>query len=441
MKWSSESECFPFGATSLTYSQTIRKSLPAFTLGRLTPTIGISAVFLLMAHKSPDDLAVFAYVLAAVSVISGFCSLVLAAVGNRVASLADSPSAQQDVFTSGFTLALCLAVLTFLGCLLATFLISKTGGIRHMDTQAYWTLSLMYVASTPLLVISGFLQLYLEATGKAAGYASARTSITVCCIGILAVLFAIVRIEDFKYWAMSYFFVSELITLIVLSRLSGNQRYLSWTQAKANGPYFIRTGLPIAAGMSGQKLYFYLLTERLARIDAHLVAELSVFMTVVGLLIIPSVAFAQIHSLQVSRQIGCSKQYFRTGLGCLFGGLLLITTMVFFLGEYVFHFIGGAVVDYSAKLALTLITFLTSSSLLALALGHLRALSETFVPQLVINIIMLALLIPTIYMIQFDMPDLEDFLMLQSAAAFVGFLVLGLRIVAAHQKMRDAGSL
>jgi hypothetical protein len=422
----------------LNYNQSIKKSLPAFILGRMIPTLGISAVFLLMAHKSSDDLAVFAYVLAVASVISGFFTMILAMVGNKTASLAGSPSEQRDVFTGGLTLALCLGALACLTCLLVTYLISGADGTRQMNPQTFWTLSLIYIASTPLLVINSFLQLFLEATGKASGYANARSSITLCCSGLLAGLFVILSSEDFTYGAMAYFFVTELLTLIFLIRLSGNQRYVSWTQAKEHSAYFLRTGIPIAAGMSGQKLYFYLLTERLARLDAHLVAELSVFMTVVGLLIIPSVAFAQVHSLQVSRHIECAKAYFRAGLAWLLGGSLLISVVVYFVGEYVFLFVGGAVIDYSARLALTLVMFLVSSSLLGLAFGHLRALSETFVPQLVINVIMLALLIPAIYAVEFDAPDLADFLMLQSAAAFLGFIVLGFRIMAVHRRMHAA---
>lgn len=425
----------------MSYSQTLKKSLPAFTFGRLTPTLGISVVFLLVAHNSTEDLAVFAYVLAAASVISAFFTFMLATVSNKVASLAHSPSVQRDVFAGGFTFALCLAVLTFLVCLLAMYALSRTVGVQQMGRQAFWTLSLIYVASTPLLVINVFLQFFSEATGKAASYASTKTLITVLCSGVLIVLFAATSGGHFKYWAMSYFPVSELLTLMFLIRLSGNQRYCSWALAKENGAHFLRTGIPVAVGMSGQKLYFYLLTERLARLDAQLVAQLSVFMTVVGLLIIPSVAFAQIHSLQVSRQIECSTQYFRAGLGWLCGGLLLMSLLVFFFGNYVFLFIGGSVLESDTRLVLTLISFLVSSAVLSLAFGHLRALSETLVPQLVMNVIMLALLIPAIYAIPFDAPELEDFLMLQSAAAFVGFIVLGFRIMVVHRRMHAIDSL
>lgn len=435
MNSSSEAKCWRFGAIRLSYSKIIKKSLSAFTLGRFLPTLGISAVFLFMAHKSPDYLAVFAYVLAVASVISGFFSMILAMTGNKTASLADDPEAQSALFTGGLTLAICVGGIGGLSCLLTAYLISATDGIQQMEEQVYWMLSLIYITSTPLLVINGFLQFFLEATGKASGCAKTRTSITILCSAFLALLMGTTSINDFKYWAMSYFFISELLALIFLIRLSGNQRYLSWTHAKGHATYFIRTGVPIAAGMSGQKLYFYLLTERLVRLNAHLVAELSVFMTVVGLLIIPSVALAQIHSLQVSRQITCSKQYFYAGLLWLLGGLLLMSLVIYLIGDYLFLLVGGSVVDYSPRLALTLIMFLLSSSLLSFAFGHLRALNETFFPQLLINVIMLALLIPTLYAIEFKAPDLEDFLMLQSAATLVGFLILTVRIMVVHRRM------
>jgi len=361
--------------------------------------------------------------------------MILAMTGNKTASLADHPEAQSALFTGGLTLAICVGGMGGLSCLMTAYLISTTDGIQQMGQQVYWMLSLIYITSTPLLVINGFLQFFLEATGKASGCANARTSITVMCSAFLALLMGITSADNFKYCAMFYFFISELLTLTLLIRLSDNQYYFSWTHAKEHIKYFIRTGVPIAAGMSGQKLYFYLLTERLVRLNAHLVAELSVFMTVVGLLIIPSVALAQIHSLQVSRQLQCSKQYFCEGLLWLLGGSMLMCMAIYLIGDYVFLFLGGSVVDYSPRLALTLIMFLISSSLLSLAFGHLRALNETFFPQVLINVIMLALLIPAIYVIEFNAPTLEDFLMFQSAAAFVGFLILAVRIMVVHRRM------
>ncbi|MFS2161667.1 hypothetical protein ACCD10_30640 [Pseudomonas sp. Pseusp122] len=420
------------------YSHIIKRSLPAFLGARLAPVLGISAVFLLVAHKNPTDLAIFSYVLAAASVISAFFSLILATTGNRAAALAQDHAAQRDLFAGGFTLALLIAALTAITCLCAMFFISGTSGARHLDTEVFWSLSLIYIASTPLLVINSFLQIFLEATGKAANCANRKILATVTCVGSLGLLFVGASAEAFKYWAMAYFLISELLVLFLLIRLCGHQRYCSSGQARKLSGYFVRTGVPVAAGMSGQKIYFYLLTERLLRIDTHLVAQLSVFMTLVGLLIIPSVALSQIHSLQVSQRIRQSKGFFAAGLTWTLGIMLLSAVALYFLGEYLFFIAGGSIIDYSRRLFLTLIVFLTCSALLSLAMAHLRARHETFVPQLVINTLMLAFLIPGLYHFQFIDPDVETFLLLQSAAVFTGFLLLCGRIFFIHRHDDEA---
>lgn len=422
----------------MNYNQTVGKSLPAFASARLIPALGISAVFLLVAHKTPTDLAVFSYVLAAASVISAFFSLILATAGNRAAALAQDHTAQRDLFDGGFTLALLIAVLTAMTCLCAMFFISGTSGARHLDSEVFWSLSLIYIASTPLLVINSFLQIFLEATGKAASCANRKILTTVVCVGSLGLLFVGVSAEAFKYWAMAYFLISELLVLSMLIRLCGHQRYCSSEQARKLSGYFVRTGVPVAAGMSGQKIFFYLLTERLLRIDTQLVAQLSVFMTLIGLLIIPSVALSQIHSLQVSQHSQRSKGFFFAGLTWTLGIMLLSAVILYFLGEYLFFIIGGSIIDYSNRLYLTLVVFLTCSALLSLAMAHLRARNETFFPQLLINTLMLAFLIPGLYRFQFIDPDVETFLLLQSAALFTGFLLLCARIVFIHQRDTDA---
>jgi hypothetical protein len=219
---------------SLNYNEVVKKSLPSFIGSRLIPTLGISAVFLLMAHKIPADLAVFSYVLAAASVVSAFSSLLLATAGNKAAALTHRESALSNLFTGGFTLALFIAVLTSAICLVVTYLLSTSGTIQHWDRETFWTLSLIYVASTPLLVINSFLQLFLEATGKASQCTRGKTLITVLSCLSLTLIFTLVNSHALKYYAMSYFFVIELLTLIFLIRLSRGQRYYSLMHAKKN---------------------------------------------------------------------------------------------------------------------------------------------------------------------------------------------------------------
>lgn len=417
----------------MSYNQAIKKSLPALICGRLIPTLGISAIFLLMAHKSPADLAVFAYVLAVTNVISVPFSLILATMGNKAAALTHNSRAQRDLFTGGFTLALLIGILACLGCLSITYFISETAGIQHVDKQAFCTLALIYTACSPLLVINTYLSLFLEATGKASDCANGRTVITLLCVALLAILAVITSGAEFTYWAMLYFFATELLTLLFLLRLSRAQRYWCLPGARKISSYFSRTGIPVAAGLGGQKIYFYLLTERLVRIDDSLVAQLSIFMTTFGLLIIPSVALSQLHSLQVSQHPACTKEYFRAGLIWVTGLMTLSAVILYAVAQPLFMVIGGPVIVYSDKLYFALILFLGSSALLSLALAHLRAWHETFTPQLLINTIMLAVLTPALYALHFNQPTLATFLLLQSAAVFAGFLLLCARIFFLHR--------
>ena len=425
----------------MNYSEAVRKSLLAFTVGRLTPAIGISTVFVLMAHKSADDLPVFSYVLAAATIISVFFSLILATIGNRAASLAHNLAAQREVFTGGFTLALIIAMITYLACFSATFFISRADGLQGLDKDAYWTLALIYIACTPLLVINTYLQLFLEAIGQASSCARAKTTITLLGCILLTTLVTIISDSNFKYYATSYFLGSELLTSLYLISLTKDQNYYSLNSAKKVWRFFLGTGLPIAAGLSGQKLYFYLLTERLARIDTQLVAQLSVFMTVVGLLIIPSLALSQIHSLEVSRQVKYSSQFYRAGLSWIIGMMILSGTLLYFFASYIFLAVGGSIFDYTMKLYFTLLMFLTCSSLLSLAISHLRARGETFLPQLSTNAIMLLILTPILYGFHYNTADLETFLLLQSAAAGAGFLLLNMRILFVHRRDKKMASV
>lgn len=418
----------------MSYNQAIKKSLPAFMGGRVVPTLGISAVFLLMAHKSPQDLAAFSYALAVTNIISVPLSLILTTVGNRAVALSHSEPAQRNLFSGGFTLALLIAALAVSGCLSVAYFTRQTNGIRDLDREVFWTLSLIYTASAPLLVINTFLYLFLEATGRARSCARGRILVTLLCGTSLALSALITSDRQFKYWAMLYFFATELLTLLFLITLSRGQRYGSLSHARKASRYFMRTGVAVAAGLCGQKIYFYLLTERLIRIEAALVAELSIFMTFFGLLIIPSLALSQLHSLQVSQYMQSSRHYYRAGLLWIVLIVALSAVLLYVAAEYAFLAIGGPIISYSNRLYLGLVFFLASNALLSLALAHLRAWNETFAPQLLMNTIMLGVLTPALYTSDFNKPDIATFLLLQSAAVFAGFLLLCARIFFLHRR-------
>ncbi|SEJ88750.1 hypothetical protein [Pseudomonas sp. NFR16] len=418
----------------LNHSSIIKKSLPAFFGARLAPMLGASAAFLLVAHKSPDDLSLFAYVLAVMSVVSTCCSLLFATTGNKAAELRGDKPALENFFSGGFTLASLVAFLAFLVCTAAAYLLDETESIKNLNTNAFWNLSLIYSFSIPLLIVNFFLQLFLEATGKAAICANRKIVITAAGFSGLIIGSLYVDSAAFTYYAMSYFFVAELLATLAFTNLIRHQRYLCFSHAKRLISYFVRFGTPIAVGMTGQKLYFYLLSERLLGIDIQLVAQLSICMTLIGLLMIPSLALSQIHSLQISQHPENSRDYFLRSLWWVIGLMALSAALLAPSAKYLFILFGGSLISYNENLLHTLIAFLTCSSLLSLAVAHLRARNETLGPQLLISFLMLALLIPGLYLFPFLNPGIEIFLGLQSATAFTGFLLLCSRIYLIHRR-------
>lgn len=418
------------------YSQSIRTALAPFIMSRLIALSGISFVFILVAHKAPEDLGLFSYVLALLTVISTVFPLLLATAGNNAASLMDKPAELNSFFSGGFTLSLAVGALTAAACFLAVQVATNFSGTQHWDEESFWSISLVYILATPLIATNNFLQMFFESTGKANRVAETRLKITLFCSAVLMLSCVISNREDFKLCAMLYFPLSEAMTLLLLTKPLSKKRYYSPRDAKKILSLSLRGGLPIAAGMTGQKVYFYLLMERLARVGSGLTAELSVFMTVAGILLIPSLALAQIHSFQVSQHRSQSKDLYRSGLVWNAGIFLLTAFVISLLGKYAFYIVGGELMHYRSQLLATVILFIFSTSLLSLAVAHLRANGETLMPQLLINVIMLGLLMPLLYCLEPHQSSLEIFLMLQSGAAALSFSLLGLRIAHIHKTNR-----
>lgn len=412
----------------MNYSRSIKSSLPSLILSRLMALTGISLVLALVAHKAPEDLGMFSYILALLSVISTVLPLLLATAGNQAASLLERPAELDKFFSGGFTLSLLVGALTTISCLFVAHSVLATSGVQHWDKRTFWLICLIYTLATPLIATNSFLQMFFEATGKAKWVASTKLKTTLACSTLITLSYYYSNTVNFTLLAATYFPLSEASTLFLLIRPIHQQQYISIQNAKKTCYPLLKNGLPIAAGMSGQKIYFYLLMDRLARIDNVLNSKLSVFMTVAGLILIPSLALTQLHSFQVSQHPGYAKTFYRNGLAWTLGLLLVTAILVTAIGKRAFYIAGGDTLHYDAQLLYTLIAFITSSSLLSLAVAHLRAKGETLAPQITINIIMLGLLAPLFYSLEPARTRVETFLMLQCGATALGFILLSLRI-------------
>ncbi len=200
-------------------------------------------------------------------------------------------------------------------------------------------------------------------------------------------------------------------------------------------------GFPIAFGLAGQKLYFYLLNEKLASTMAIWVAQLSVYMSVIGLFMIPVVAYCQAHSLYISRYAGRRWEFYvkgQLGLWMLVGVLLCALSLT---GHSIFFGLGGEIVTFDRGAFISASCLLVSGSVLSLSTSHLRVMRDVLVPQFIMNSVMLSVLIPIIFFVSVGARDIHFYLRLQSAGLLAGFLFLQLRIRSMHARETELAAV
>lgn len=410
------------------YEVYMKRTFVPFTASRLMPYCGITVLLAVVAHNRASDLELIAYVLAIYSVLSVTASMMLAATGNLVAEHSDNAQEKALLFRGGFSIVLLLALVSLaLGLLIVLLMVHLPGA--QIDVSKIQWLAAIYVGAIPLLVINTFLQFYHEACGEARACSKLKAGSTVLSLCYIAVAYSVAGAEEFTGWAMGYFFCGELLLLLGLLTLSCRRglsfcpRYCALTARN-----ILTLGLPIALGLAGQKLYFYLLNEKLAMVLPALLAQLSVCMSGLGLLMIPIIAYCQAHSLYVSSYRQNRSILYLKGLLGVCGLVVLLLSLLSVTGKFLFYWLGSNIIPFDGMTFITLACLLGSGSVLSLSTSHLRGLRDTLAPQMMMNIIMLSILIPIIYFVRVKEPDVHFYLRLQSAGLLAGFLFLQLRI-------------
>ena len=417
------------------YEEHMRGVLASFAISRFTPYCGITFLLAMVAHNQEGDLAFVAYVLAVYSVVAVMISMSLAATGNLIAGHIDSPIEKKDLFRGGFSASLVMACLALIISYAIFMLVEYLPG-AGMDADKVAALSSIYIGAIPLLVVNTFLHFFHEASGAARLCSMIKAGVTVCSCAYLCGALYIVKGDYFIYWAMGYFLLSEALLLIALLRLSTlRELCFSPLYCKRTIRNVAVLGIPIALGMAGQKLYFFLLNERLASLKPVLVAQLSIYMSMIGFIMIPVIAYCQAHSLYISRYAEISSgSYMKGQLGLvvvmvvLLGGLLMA-------GDTLFFWVGGEVVVFDREAFLSTSALFLAASILSLSTSHLRGLCDTLAPQLMMNVVMLSVLVPIIYFVNAGSADIHFYLRLQSAGLLAGFILLQLRIRQKHLKI------
>ena len=414
------------------YERFMRRSLVPLTISRVMPYFGITFLLALVAHKHASDLALISYVLAIFSVVAVMLSMSLGATGNLIAEHSDDIQEKTYLFRGGFSISLIMAAVSLLiGFAILAWIADFPGA--QMNVNKVRALAAIYIGAIPVLVINTFLQFFHEANGDARVCSIIRSGATVCSGLYLGLAFYAAGTESFIYWAVGYFLFGEVLLLLCLLRLSWRRNFDFYPMyCTRTTQSIIRLGFPIAFGLAGQKLYFYLLNEKLATEASAQVAQLSVYMSVVGLFMIPVIAYCQAHSLYISRhaeQRLASYVKGQLGLSILIVLLLGVLSVV---GRSLFFWLGETIVTFDRGAFISVSCLLASGSVLSLSTSHLRGLRDTLAPQLMMNMVMLSVLIPIIYFANVGSADIHFYLRLQSAGLLVGFICLQLRIRHRH---------
>ena len=416
------------------YEKYMCRSFLPFVTSRIMPYCGITFLLAMVAHNRASDLVFISYVLAIFSVVSVMASMSLGATGNLIAEQSDDIQVRARLFRGGFSVAVVMALVALLVSYMVLVLTFYMPGAQ-MNVDKVLALAAIYIGAIPLLVINTFLQFFHEASGEARTCSMIKTGTTICSCAYLCLAFLAVGDGSFVFWAMGYFLFGEAILLLCLLWLSWHRHLdFSPTYCKRTVRNIAVLGFPIALGLAGQKLYFYLLNERLATVMSVLVAQLSVCMSVVGLFMIPVVAYCQAHSLYTSKY---TEQHFTSYVKGQLGLLVLIVVLLCVLsvaGQFLFFWLGEKIITFDRETFISTSGLLASGSVLSLSTSHLRGLRDTLAPQLMMNMVMLSVLVPIIYFVGAGAADIHFYIRLQSVGFLAGFIFLQLRIRHMHAK-------
>ncbi len=419
------------------YASHLKTNLWNFTVSRLFPFFGISIAAALLAHKNIDDLPVFAYVLAIFSVVSTVFSMPLAAIGNIYHNKKQSLSAQA-LFEDGFKIALVFSIASLIVATSIIFYLSDTES-NGVDGHTLYLMSACYVLAVPLLVTNTFLHIFHESSDGSLSCARIKRKCTLFGCALLMISYFLMPKAFFPYAAIGYFPLVEALILLSLTLLSTERGYV-FVVKKGSRIFqdIVALGFPIAAGLAGQKIYYYLLNNKLLSIKASLAGDLSICMSVIGCLIIPLAAFSQMHSVYASENKTAKGSIYTQGIVSCTVLVAAIAVVLLVFGQLLFYVFGDDSLAFTRTTFLVVIFSIASSGYFMLTTSHLRAMNDTLTPQIIINVAMLAVLIPLIYFGVSDDASVYVFITMQAATVLMVTGLLQCRIYTLNKKLKGS---
>lgn len=409
------------------YSENIKSKLLPFITSRIVPFSGFTIIIILIAHLNYQELGKFTYLTAMFSIPVALMAMPLAIIGNFSVEKLDDYESGYSIFKKGLPLALTLSVLGFISSILMSQYIINASDINTSIACN------IYIACVPLLIMNTYFFYFIESYLSNKIIAKVKVVSTFfSIISIIALSFSVQKLLTwhvfFVFLCLEVFLLS-LYLFIVIKNTKNSSRKVDFPGVVKVSKKILHMGIPIALGLTGQKLVYFLITQRLTNIDLHLLSDLSVIMSVIGILTLPSSAFAQIHSLFISaNSVREHVTLFKQGMGYLALIFVVVITLGGLCYQYLLALYGASKYLFDFTYFLSLSLLYSSSSLMMLCMSHLRALHDTLIPQFIAVVILLLGFIPSIWLSNLNNEALYKILIFQSVFTYLVALVLILRI-------------
>ncbi|MEI7189354.1 hypothetical protein [Dickeya dianthicola] len=414
-------KCLIFGNNNDYFLNFYKKIFP-FCTSRFSPYIGFMIITIVMARYNREELAVFSYFTAFFALPVTILSMPLAMIGNLVVSGQRDGKSGGTIFLSGIPLGIILSI--------SGFFISWMIGGFFLNSYDKWSYQI-YIYCVPFLIFNNYLFFFIESfvssgfIAKVKVFLSLLSSFFIASIAFyLNDIKAIYVFGSFLFMEISFLFFYGGV--IFYKKIYWNIKDINYKRTTSQ---LIKFGSPIAIGLAGQKLVYFLLTQRLMGINPLYVSDLSVIMSIIGLISIPVGAFSQIHSLFVSERKS-SEQYnlFRVGVVFIFSICLIIMLFFSIFGKEILMLYGNNALLNNTTVYMSIFLLFITSSYMQLGMSHLRAINDTLIPQGVANIILIILFLPIIWMPSFDSMTVSSFIIVQSSCLFIICLFLFFRV-------------
>ncbi|WP_158150152.1 hypothetical protein [Pantoea agglomerans] len=422
MKQSSVKRWLTFGDCD--YNRNLKVKLIPFFTSRLAPFASFALITIIISKLNYPELGRFSYLTAMFSLPVVLMSMPLAMIGNLSVEKRLSNVNGKEIFLNGLPFAASLSMAGFIVSVLL-----KTLLINSVDSETIKA-SAVYVSIVPMLIINTYLFYFVESYVSNVVMAKVKV-ITALLSGIIIFCVSFYVKPLMTHHVFYVFAIIEVILMVLyLSVLIKSFGWMplsfEYKSVKSVALNLARIGLPVSLGLAGQKLVYFLITQRITGFDMSIVSDLSVLMSCIAIFALPFGAFAQIHSLYISGNNKIDhKVFFKKGM--IFSSLLisLIIGIAWVFYPYLIDLYGADKRLLSTQFFVSVACFFTTSSIMLLCMSHLRALQDTFIPQSIAVCILVLGFIPAMWIETSSGVILYKMILLQSlfTCLIITFLV------------------